>query len=296
MILYFVKNSLYLQCWRKKMDVNLLISISTMNLHEQFKDPHSRQVLDALNASIESFSENPLLGNIRGRSLSLDEFTFLSKARLNAATNFVPFLSTIQEKTEEARGWEDISEALRHNLDEELGLTKQGYDRTKDHNTWREKYAYGLSRIWTEGKGDDSTRAYGNIDVSDATEKIRAQYGKKVMTLTETESIPFLAGAFATLEGLLGQEFSAIHEYIRENMSWLTTDESLYIAHHAGHEHRHLEEIAVPLLKKCQKNPHIVPAVIRGIQTMYALRHDHVLAVIEKEMKLFTARCTDTSK
>lgn len=267
-----------------------------MNLNEQFKDQHSRQVLDSLNASIQTFSENPLLGNIRRRSLSLDEFIFLSKARLNAATNFVPFLSTIQRKTEEARGWEDISEALRHNLNEELGLTKQGYDPTKDHNTWREKYAYGLSRICTERRRGDSTRAYDNIDVSDATEQIRAQYAKKVMAITETESIPFLAGAFATLEGLLEQEFSVIHEYIRENISCLTTDESLYIAHHAGHEHRHLEEIAVPLLKKCQKNPDIVPAVIEGIQTMYALRHDHVLAVIEKAMKLFTTRYTDTSK
>lgn len=129
-------------------------------------------------------------------------------------------------------------------------------------------------------------RAYEDIDVHEVVEKIRTEYGKTLMKLTE-EDLPFLAGAFATLEGLLEQEFCAMLEYIRNQMIQLTHDELLYIAHHAGHEHRHMEEAIVPLLKICQGRPDIVPAIIRGAETMRALREHHVLDVIAQTMELY---------
>lgn len=276
-----------------------------MNQLKQSNDPNSGKVRNVLSNTIDEFkgetifSRNTLFRKIREEGISVDEFMFLSKARLNAATEFVPFLSAIQYKAERSHTWDDVSQALRKNLDEELGLTEEGYDKKKDHNTWREEYAYGLSRVQLDRLRNDPscrTRLYDHIDVSNATEEIRGKYGKKLMKLARVKDLPFLVGAFTTLEGLLEQEFNVMHSYIREKITSLTTDEMFYIAHHAGHEHRHLEEIRNPLLQMCQKYPHIVPSVLEGIGAMYNLRCDHVLSVIEKEMELSKARCTDTSK
>lgn len=271
----------------------------------QCNDPNSGKVRDVLSSTIDEFrgdtifSRNSLFRKIREEGISVDEFMFLSKARLNAATNFVPFLSAILYKTERSHAWDDVSQALRKNLDEELGLTEEGYDKKKDHNTWREKYAFGLSRVQLDRLRNDPscrTSLYDHIDVSNATEEICGKYGKTLMKLARLEDPPFLVGAFTTLEGLLEQEFHVMHSYIREKITSLTADEMFYIAHHAGHEHRHLEEIRNPLLQMCQKYPHIVPSVLEGIGAMFHLRCDHVLKVIEREMELFTARMMRASK
>lgn len=248
-------------------------------LHEKFTDPNSRQVLTVLQESIANAGRNSLLQKLSAGSLSLRAFGFAAKVRLDAATKFVPFLSATEEKLKKDGEWNEMTSALRGNLNEELGLVHEKYESEADHDIWRSRFRSGLERaLYEEGI------ALQEIDDRDTTHEIGVLYGDKLRTMPTEKSPASLAGAFTVLEGILEKEFSAILAYIDHRLKSLTNPELLYVRHHASHEHRHLKEATIPLLKKCRTSPHIVPDVISGIQEMEKMRLQEVLERIEMNL------------
>lgn len=248
-------------------------------LSEIAQDRHAKEVLWALQESIDNAANNPLLTKLQCGTLSLREFGFTAKVRLDAATNFIPFLSATEEKTRKELGWDEMASALRQNLNEELGLENGIYQSELDHDVWRDRFRSGLST---------SLRVEGimlnDIDDADTTHEIGIRYGERLKKMPIDKPVATLAGAFTVLEGVLEKEFSAILAYTKAYLKDLTSDELRYIAHHAGHEHRHFHEAAVPLLKKCTTSPHIIPDVIEGIRDMEKLRLRNVLGHIDMNL------------
>jgi hypothetical protein len=249
------------------------------NLAEFAQDRHAKEVFSALNNSLTNAANNPLLKKLHEGTMSLREFGFTAKVRLDAATNFIPFLSATEEKTKKDGGWNDMTSALRGNLNEELGLEKGTYDIEEDHETWRNRFRSGLERVLhAEGI------SLGEIDDRDTTHDVGVFYGERLKKMPVERSVPALAGAFTVLEGVLEKEFSAILAYIKSRLKGFASEELKYVAHHAGHEHRHFDEAAIPLLQKCTLSPHIVPNVIEGIREMEKLRLCNVLECIDMNL------------
>lgn len=246
-----------------------------MKLEDQFHDPNSRNVLSALRDAIDTFDRHPLLVELRSEHFPIHGFGFVTKARLDAATNFVPFLSATEEKTSQRQGWQGVAYAMRSNLDEELGMVNGIYINEKSHDTWRTLYRGGMRRILNE-RGI----SFDEIDVRVLTDDISTAYGKPLQAMPTEHDVPYLVGAFTVLEGMLEKEFTAMLSYIRRHLQELTTDEVLYISHHAGHEQRHFADVAEPLLVQCARSPHIVSSVIAGIEDMASLRSRNVLGKI----------------
>lgn len=249
------------------------------NLYEKFHDRHSRAVLRSLDESIENFDRSPLLRKLREGTLSLREFGFTAKVRLNAATHFIPFLSATEEKTREQGGWNDMAVALRGNLNEELGLEEGPYDCETDHDVWRSRFRSGVERV-LNAKGI----SIRSIDDAETTYDVGIFYGERLKKMPAEKSVPTLAGAFTVLEGMLEKEFSALLAYIKSHVSGFTGDELKYVQHHAGHEHKHFKDAATPLLEKCMASPHIVPEVIEGIRDMEKWRTYEVLERIDMNL------------
>lgn len=249
------------------------------NLADFAQDRHAKQVFSALNESVSNATDNPLLRKLNDGTLTLREFGFTVKVRLDAATNFIPFLSATEEKMRKDGGWDEMTSALRQNLNEELGLENGRYNSESDHDVWRARFRSGL----TKALGSEGI-SLGEIDDRDTAHDVSILYGDVLKNMPEYRSISALAGAFTVLEGLLEKEFSAILAYTKARLKGLTSDELKYITHHAGHEHRHFYEAAVPLLQKCTVSPHVVPDVINGIRHMEKLRLHDVLERIESNL------------
>jgi len=246
------------------------------NLETLCKDRHSKEVLEALSDSLANSARSPLLSKLKDGTLSLKEFGFITKIRLDAAGNFIPFLTAAEEKVKANGEWGDMALALRENLNEELGITKGIYDANADHDVWRTRYREGIERVLsTEGI------SFADIDANDITRDVGVFYGEELKKMSTERTVPVLAGAFTVLEGILEKEFSATLAFIRLRLRELTEKERYYIEHHAGHEHKHLSEAAIPLLKKCTSSPDIVPEVIAGMQEMEKLRTQEVLQRID---------------
>lgn len=246
------------------------------NLETLCKDRHSKEAFEALSDSLASGARSPLLSKLKDGALSLKEFGFVTKVRLDAAGNFIPFLSATEKKIKVHGEWHDMALALRENLDEELGITQGIYDANADHDVWRTRYRGGIERVLgTEGI------SFADIDANDIIRDIGVFYGDQLKKMPNQRTAPVLAGAFTMLEGLLEKEFSATLAFIRLRLRELTEKERYYVEHHAGHEHKHLSEAAIPLLKKCTSSPDIVPEVIAGMQEMEKLRTQEVLQRID---------------
>lgn len=267
--------------------LTLLIYFSTMeNIKEKQRDPHTEKVQLYIDEEIQAFSENSQLKKMREGTMSIDEFIFMIRVRLEGAKLFVPFLSVIQEKAEKTKGWEEIALALRENLNEELGIKNSQYEPSLDHDKWRNDFKIGLSHMPTKLRDEEGgytlmyfvDRSY----TSDTIDNIRCSYQKRMQRMLKRKNLPYLVGAFATLEGVLAHEFKAIQAFIRQRLTWLRSDHSLYIDHHAGHENRHMTEILNPLLNKCASSPHIVPYALKGIGKMRCLREFGLLQTIEE--------------
>lgn len=238
------------------------------------------KVFDALEVSVEQTAKNSLVESMRNSTLTLKKFGFAMKVRLNAATNFIHFLSATEDKAQDKKNWGKIAQALRGNLNEELGFTsEEEYKPEAAHNTWRQNYRSGLERVLLE-----QGILFQDIDDEETTAEVEESFGRKLKELANTEALPVLVGGFAILEGMLEVEFKAIRQYIQSRLQGLTPTESKYVMHHAGHEQRHVEEITIPLLQICSTSPHIVPEVIRGIQEMQVFRVHGVLEKIQNNL------------
>jgi hypothetical protein len=257
------------------------------NLEKKFRDPRSRTVLAALESEIENFDGHFRLQQMRGEQagLYLRQFAYIAKARLDAATNFVPFLSAAEEKISEQKDWESVAHALRNNLNEELGMIDGKYNADASHDVWRQNFRAGMQRVLAE----KHSLSFERIETDYSTRNIEESYGKTILAMPQKYDAPYLAGAFMALEGILEKEFAAILSYIRTHLQELTANEVLYITHHAGHEKRHLEEVAEPLLEKCARSPHVVPLVIEGIKDMSHLRTHGVLGYIAEILPYVSA-------
>lgn len=149
----------------------------------------------------------------------------------------------------------------------------------KDHETWRSRFRSGLNRVLNlEGV------SLKEIDDGETTSDVGVFYGERLKKMPAERSVPALAGAFTVLEGVLEKEFSAIFAYIKSRLNGFTSEELKYVAHHAGHEHRHFDDAAVPLLQKCTVSPHIVPEVIEGIREIEKWRTWEVLMRIDSNL------------
>ena len=245
--------------------------------HGDFAEESLRRHLDD---AVTDFDRHPLLTQIRNASISLRDFGFVMKSRLDAATNFVPFLRAAEEKLRASADWKDVADTMRGNLHEELGIVHDEEKPDASHETWRASFRGGLERMLRAERIELSELP------TDATiAEIAAEYGARLLSMPQHHAPEFLAGAFMTLEGILEKEFSAIREHLRLRCKGLMTpNEMLYVDHHAGHEHRHCEEIAEPLIKRCIESPSLVPEVIEGIRTMSKLRCNGVLTAIERHL------------
>lgn len=251
------------------------------NLREKFSDPNSTLVLDTLAGYTEKYSQHPLIRQMQSGDLSIAEFAQYTKARLDAANVFVPFLSSVEDRTRQEVGWGDVTDALRENLDEEMGVVQGVYWPEACHEEWRRLYRTGINRVLQER----------GINL-DTMSKNRNEYGLHMNNWTYQDDkfpipfprrVPGKVGGFSLLEALLEKEFKAQHAYIHQHFpSGLNRSEMMYIAHHAGHEQSHATQITEPLLVQCQRSPHIIPDVLYGIQHMFHLRYDEFLTGLQQ--------------
>ncbi len=244
---------------------------SMKRLLEKFRDdPVSTRVINELLATIETAAAHPLLNRLHAGNLSIDAFMRFSKIRLEIAKGFVPFLEEIVEKANRNR-WSDMGEALTQNLNDECGIKNGQHKPGTDHDTWRRNYRKSLARIYP---------GFDGIDVERTVETLGREYSQSMERILRYP-MPYLAGAFVTLEAILSAEFSAQQSYIDRNLSELTPPERLYIDHHAGHEHGHIEDAALPMLEQCAKHPDMAETMIEGIKAMATARIEVVLDGME---------------
>ncbi len=257
--------------------LTLLILISTFNhLRQEYSDDCSIAVLDSLEKMIGEFDTNPLLQNLEEGAVSLESFGRIMAIRLGAATQFIPFLAAVIKKASLDPRLTEVLVALQENLDEELGAD----DPDASHEVWRQKFRSGMRRVFTE-KGI----AFGEPDRV-IVQDIEHTYGEVLLTLG-SENVQVSVGAFTALEGILANEFGVIWRYIKEHVPELTIDESLYIAHHAGHEGKHFKDMLIPVLKVCTVHPEIVPHTIDGMTRVVRLR-SAMLQEIDTRIKIET--------
>lgn len=199
------------------------------------------------------------------------KFAQYTSSRLNAANVFVPFLSSIEAcagiRGQSDSNWNEIANALRENLDEELGIIDGKCVPKAAHEEWRKKYRCGIERV-LQSRGI----SLSDQDVSESGDFNSVVRAWTKFPLQNYASLPFRIGGFTALEGMLEEEFDAQKTYI-DQFPDLTSNERIYITHHAGHEKEHLADIARPLLQLCQRSPHNCEDVISGIEAMFRERY-----------------------
>lgn len=217
------------------------------NPHETPQNRHSEVVQQALEGVTKKcMGRYTYLEQLREGTLSLREFAFSIKVRLEAASSFIPFLTKTEQRMRSEGQWQDMADVLKSNLHDELGIVEEKEDISKAHLTWRNNFRSGIQRVL-----DLKGISWEEINAKKSIQYVDSFYGGALKEFAEEDTIPALAGGFAVLEGILEQEFLSIHNYIRSNLSEMLPRERLYIEHHAGHEHKHYKECQDSLLRKC---------------------------------------------
>ena len=198
----------------------------------------------------KKISEHPFLQASKEGNLPHSVWATYVANRLGAGTDFVEYLKSLSEKAK-SEGYEGIYSAAQSNLDEELGFKDDMIELERTHAQWRQWFRDDMKKILTEES---------EIVIPEAS-----FYPQTLQSLKDDGDVLEMTGALAGIEKLIAYEYELILEGLTSQFGEAISAEGYtYIRSHAIHDHRHFDEIFIPLGEVC-KTRDDVSRVLRGL-------------------------------